>query len=291
MTLDPPFAALAADPRATVRPPPAHVPLSAVRAAARAAMADPHPPGGVTVIEDAAGPVPLRLYRPANAAPGRVVIFAHGGGFVLGDLESHDGICRRLALATGQTIVAVAYRLAPEATFPAGVEDLLAVARHLQAAGTPHLAFAGDSAGGYLALAACDEALREGLAPRHLALIYPVVDPDCAMPSQHLFADGPILTRAAMQWFWACHLGSGAPWHPLRADLGHLPPCTIVTASHDPLRDEGEALARHLRGQSVATALSRIDGAPHGFLTLAPDALHSRACLATLAQGFRSDLA
>lgn len=177
MTLSAEFAALTADPRATVRPPPAHVPLALVRAAANAAMADPCPPGGVLVRDSLALGVPLRLFRAEDCAPGPVVIFAHGGGFVLGDLDSHDGLCRRLALASGLTIASVAYRLAPESRFPAGVDDLLTVARHLLASGHRDLAFAGDSAGGYLALAASDRAVREGLAPFHLALIYPAIDP------------------------------------------------------------------------------------------------------------------
>lgn len=305
MPIDPEFEPFVADPRCTVRPLPAHVPLEKARAIANAAMIDPDPPRVGTVEEHAAegegGAVPFRLYRPPGSGRLPVTIFCHGGGFVWGDLETHDGICRRLCIAADTVVASVAYRLAPETRFPGPVLDIHAVSRHLheraEALGLDmdRFTLAGDSAGGNLALAATALAIGAGLAPKHLGLVYPALDPACAHPSHEEFRDGPILTSAAMAWFWASYLGevpaSTAVIHaPLLADLTGFPPVTVLTAEVDPLRDEGETLAERLREQAVPTTSRRITGTVHGFLSLAPDARASRACIEALSDGLRRAL-
>ena len=224
-----------------------------------------------------AGPIPVRLYRPcAGTLP--VVMYFHGGGWVIGDLESHDAPLRDLANVSGCLVVAVDYRLAPEHPFPAAVDDcyaaLLYVAQHAASFGgdSSRLAVAGDSAGGNLAavtaLLARD---RQGPALRHQLLIYPVTDYNLNSPSMLECADGYFLTRELMQWFWTHYLGS---WDtlddprlvPLRAEqLAGLPPATVYTAQYDPLRDEGEAYAARLGAAGVPTTTVRYNGMVHGF--------------------------
>lgn len=284
--LHPAFAALAADPRNTVRPPPAHVPLSKVRAAADAAMIDPAPPM-VARIDDArvlsdGQPVPVRLYRPVDGGCLPVILFAHGGGFVWGSIATHDGICRRLALASGAAVLSVGYRLAPEAPFPAAMRDVLAVHDALPRLAVgwqvdpDRLSFCGDSAGGHVVLTAAMALRAVPGRPQALALIYPAVDPSCASDSHRRFRDGPILSSGGMQWFWDACLGSQrseAPAEaiPLRADLTGLARTLIVTAETDVLADEGLALAACLSGHGVPTRFWQVRGSVHGFLSLAPD--------------------
>lgn len=293
--LHPAFAALAADPRNTVRPPPAHVPLAKVRAAADAAMTDPAPPPvarvtDATVISDGQ-PVPVRLYRPVADGVLPVILFAHGGGFVWGSIATHDGICRRLALATGAAVLSVGYRLAPEAPFPAAMRDVLAVVGALPRFADAwqvdpgHLSLCGDSAGGHVVLTAAMALRGTADAPQRMALLYPAVDPTCAMDSHRRFADGPILSHAAMRWFWSCCLGNPPPLPaaPLHADLRGLPPTLIVTAETDVLHDEGVALGQALARQGMAPVVHTAAGTVHGFLSLAPDAEPARDNLRTMA--------
>lgn len=285
--LHPALAALAADPRNTVRPPPAHVPLAKVRAAADAAMIDPAPPpvarvADATVISDGQ-PVPLRLYRPVADGVLPVILFAHGGGFVWGSIATHDGICRRLALASGAAVLSVGYRLAPEAPFPAAMRDVVAVVDALP--GFAHdwqvqpdrLTFCGDSAGGHVVLTAAMALRARPVCPRALALIYPAVDPTCSSGSHERFRDGPILSSGGMRWFWDACLGPNraeAPTEasPLRADLAGLPRTLIVTAENDVLADEGLALAACLSRHGVSARSWQVPGTVHGFLSLAPEA-------------------
>jgi acetyl esterase len=301
--LDPAFARFAADPKATVRPPPPHVPIWKVRAAADAAMIDPAPPP-FPDIRDAAvtrdgATIPLRLYRPEAAAPLPVVVFAHGGGFVWGSIATHDGICRRLALASGAAVVSVGYRLAPEAPFPAAPRDVLAALLALPGlAGdwgvdASRVALCGDSAGGHIVMHA---ARAFGGVPRplrHVALIYPALDPDCASASHSRLSDGPVLTSAAMRWFWHAYLGASATARDaqlMEADPLGLPPVTIVTAGADPLSDEGAAFARNLNARAIPVAHHVYPGAPHGFLSLDIDAATSRDCLSRVATALAAAL-
>lgn len=210
---------------------------------------------------------PARRYRPANAGPG-VVLFLHGGGYVIGDLDTHDGICRRLALASGAEVVALDYRLAPEHRFPAAFEDCAAAFAAL-AAGRP-TAIAGDSAGGGLALAVALAAQR---CPRALAMFYPAVDVFAESPSYAATGDVPI-TAATMHWFWQNTFATADDTadrraSPLRAQrLADCPPTFLTTAGHDPLRDEGLALAGRLANEGVRLDHRHLPGQVHGYLTL-----------------------
>lgn len=224
------------------------------------------------------GPIPLRLYTPRAPGPRPGLIWFHGGGWVTGSLDSHDGLCRQLALDTGAVVVAVDYRLAPEHRFPAAVEDALAATRWVadRAArlgiDAGRLAVGGDSAGGNLA-AVVSAIARDGGPPLcWQLLVYPITDCDLDTPSYRENAVGYLLTRAGMAWFWDHYLpdpASRAHPHasPLRApDLSNLPPAYVITAEYDPLRDEGESYARRLRDAGVPTRLDRFEGMVHGFL-------------------------
>jgi acetyl esterase len=225
-----------------------------------------------------AGEIPVRVYTPAGAAPLPVVVYFHGGGWVIGDLEVVDRPCRLLASVSGAIVVSVDYRLAPEHRYPAAFDDCYAattwVAEHAgELGGDPtRLAVAGDSAGGNLgaavALAARD---RGGPVLAAQLLVYPVTDFNFGTESYRENREGYLLTKASMIWFWAHYLGAQAldkdPYAcPLRADdLAGLPPAYVATSEYDPLRDEGEAYARRLREAGVAVTARRFDGMLHGF--------------------------
>jgi acetyl esterase len=221
VTLDPSLVALVSDPRNTVRPPPAHVPLDKVRWAADAAMAQGAwvDMAAVTdgTVTHGAHAIPVRHYRPTSDAVLPAIVFCHGGGFVWGSIATHDGLCRRLAALTGAAVISVGYRLSPETVCPGAAEDALAVLTDLIARAADHgiasdrVALCGDSAGGAICIAVAAMAARAGLPLRHLALFYPAIDPACDSASQRAQADGPVLTQAAMRWFWSCYLGTGTP--------------------------------------------------------------------------------
>jgi acetyl esterase/lipase len=228
--------------------------------------------------------IPLRLYRPISALPATPspgLVFFHGGGWVLGDLETHDTMCRHLANASGCTIVSVDYRLAPEHKFPAAVEDCLAatewVAANAAALGidSERLAVGGDSAGGNLA-AVTSLLARERGAPalRYQLLFYPPVDFAGSHASHTRLAEGYLLTQATMRWFSEHYLRGPedvANWQasPLyAADLAGLPPAFVLTAGFDPLCDEGTAYARRLCEHGVAVQHRHVPGQLHGFLLM-----------------------
>ena len=231
-----------------------------------------------------AGPIPLRLYRGKGVAKDRpqpALIYFHGGGWVIGDLESHDQLCRALANATPSIVVAVDYRLAPEHKFPAAVEDAIAatgwIAGNAARLGidAARLAVAGDSAGGNLAAVVSLDARDRG-GPRlvHQVLIYPGTDMRMGWPSLERHAQQLPLTRAGMHWFVAHYLRSEADkadWRasPLMApSLERLPPALVITAGFDPLCDEGEAYAAALRKAGVRVAHERFEGQIHGFVNM-----------------------
>lgn len=283
MPLDPRLDAFLADPRNHVRPPPSHVPMTKVRQAANAAMLGPTR-AELPEVRSLTGPneIELRLYRPSAASGLPVVIFLHGGGWVWGDLDTHDAICRELAQQSGAAVVAVDYRLAPETPFPGQLEDGLAALRWLRAQAASlgldgtRIALCGDSAGGNVACAMAMVAGSHAERIRHLAMIYPVLDAACASASQREFAEGYLLSGAGMRWFWDCYLGDRAhAGHPLAsplaaspAELSALPRVSIATAEFDILRDEGEAFADHLRQVGIGVSLRRYAGMVHGFLSL-----------------------
>jgi acetyl esterase len=231
-----------------------------------------------------AGPIALRLYRPAGVPASATVpalVFFHGGGWVIGDLETHDVLCRQLAAGAGIAVVAVDYRLAPEHRFPAALDDAWAATRWVAArAGqlgidAGRLAVGGDSAGGNLAAVVALLARDHGGPALALqALIYPVTDVGAESQSYADFADGFMLTRDSMRWFVDHYLNSrseASDWRasPLRApSLAGVAPALVVTAGFDPLRDEGDAYARKLRAAGVRVDHICYGGMVHGFLPM-----------------------
>ncbi|MFD5325829.1 alpha/beta hydrolase [Streptomyces sp. NPDC127092] len=266
MTPDPltPAARALCDAMAAAFPLPGADP-AAFRAAARAHLGD-IPPGSADA--EAYG-VPVRVYE-GEAGP--VVVFAHGGGWVLCDLDTHDRLCRALAARTGATVVSVDYRRAPEHRFPAAEDDVYtalewAAARH---PGRP-LVVAGDSSGGNLAAAAALRARdRGGPAVAGQLLVYPVLDHRLDGESARTYATGFFHTTAHMRWYWEQYLGpAGDPVAAspgLAADLTGLPPALLVLADCDPLRDEGLAWARRLSAAGVTAHVQLHTGVFHGFL-------------------------
>ncbi len=243
----------------------------------------------VAVVEDLqlpgpAGDLGARVYRPEAAGPLPTILFIHGGGFVIGDIDTHDNQCRTICRDVGAVVLSAGYRLAPEAPFPAAVEDCVAAlawtAAHVdQLGGDPaRLAIAGDSAGGNLAAVTARLARDAGGPPLAAQLlIYPGTDfreDDARYSSRADNADGYFLTVADMRWFSGHYVGTADPSDPnlsplLAEDLAGLPPAVIVTAEYDPLRDEGEAYARALDDAGVPVTLVRYDGLIHGFFDLA----------------------
>jgi acetyl esterase len=282
-TLDPRLQYLAAQARGT--PPMSTLsPEEARRASAAAfdAMTGDPEPGVRTEALTIPGPgddIPARLYRPDNQdAQAPVLVFAHMGGGVIGDLETGHAFCTILAKAARAPVISVHYRLAPEHRFPAGLEDTLAAYRFARgnaaSFGAPagRAAIGGDSMGGNFAAIICQELKRNGEAqPVLQLLIYPCVDVACESASMTTYADAFPLNRATMDWFMGHYLGPGdSPadprLSPLRADdLSGLAPAVVVTAGFDPLLDQGEAYARRLKEAGVPVIYRCYDGLAHGF--------------------------
>jgi acetyl esterase len=229
-----------------------------------------------------AGPIPVRIYKPGGRQPLPGLVFFHGGGWARGSLQTHDRLCRALANGAGCIVVSVDYRMAPEHTFPAAFDDSLAATRwvgeHAAELGIApdRLAVGGDSAGGNLA-AAVALAIRDEGGPRlvHQLLIYPVTDHNFDTPSYVENAEGFMLTREAMRFYWRLYLGTEAKADddrasPLRArDFSNLPPALVITAEFDPLRDEGRAYADRLRAAGNRVVYREYSGMVHGFMTSA----------------------
>jgi acetyl esterase len=237
-------------------------------------------------VEDLSAPgpaseIPLRLYSPAADAVLPVVVYFHGGGWVIGNIQSHDNICRKLARDSNATVISVDYRLAPEHTFPCAAEDCYTVtkwvadnAEQLKVDGS-RLAVAGDSAGGNLtAVTSLLARERGGPTIAFQLMVYPVVDGMMSFPSIKENAEGYLLTAADMVWFYDHYAPEDVdrknPYlSPLYApDLSGLPPALVITAEYDPLRDEGEAYADALQQAGVEARSSRYDGMIHGFFGL-----------------------
>ena len=227
------------------------------------------------------GDIGARSYTPRGTGPFPALVFFHGGGWVIGDIETHDGICRALANAAGCVVVSVDYRLAPEHKYPVAAEDAFAatrwVAREASRLGVDgrRLAVGGDSAGGNLAAAVTLMARERGGPELALqVLVYPVTEHGFDTASYKELAEGYLLTREAMKWFWAHYLPQAADGrHPyaspmLAKDLASLPPALVLTAEYDPLRDEGEAYADRLRAAGVPVTVTRYPGLVHGFIRM-----------------------
>ena len=241
-------------------------------------VSDEHVPG-------AAGNLDARVYRPAGEGSFPTIVFFHGGGFVIGDLDTHDNLARTLCRRTSSVVVSVAYRLAPEHPFPNGAEDCVASTRWIQAhldayGGNDVLAVAGDSAGGNLSAVVTQQV--PGLAAQ--LLVYPSIDgsEDAEYPSRTENAEGYFLDLPTMLWFSRHYAASDAKdvrFSPLHGSLAGLPPAVVVTAEFDPLRDEGEAYAAALEAAGVPVVVKRYDGMIHGFMDMGPFSEAARTAL------------
>jgi acetyl esterase len=253
-----------------------------VRAESRAVAGRPTPVGAVRELEvpGATGPLRARHYAPGETGgPHPLLVFLHGGGFVVGDLDTHDEPCRVLCRHAGVHVLSIDYRLAPEHPFPAAADDAVAALDwaldHAAELGADpaRVAIGGDSAGGNLSAVACRHADRR---PVLQLLIYPAADMETEHPSHGLFGEGFYLTTADREWYHGHYFsGPGGPdvddprALPLaRGTLAGVPPALVVTAGFDPLRDEGEAYAAALSEAGVPVLSRRFDGLIHGFANM-----------------------
>ena len=226
--------------------------------------------------------VPVRIYRPVETdEPSPALLYFHGGGWVTGNLDTHDGIARAFARRTPCVVIAVDYRVAPENPYPAAIDDAWTATAWTAANAVElgldagRIAVGGDSAGGTLAAVVARRARDAGIPLAAQLLIYPVTDYCFDTPSYSLFESGYGLTREGMRWYWDHYLGEWGHGDdpdisPARVTyFGGLAPAIVITAELDVLRDEGESYAEQLAGASVATWRVRYDGLVHGFLRMA----------------------
>lgn len=250
--------------------------------------------------------IPARLYVPqGGGADSPLTLYFHGGGWVIGTLDTHDSTCRELAAASGSAVLSVAYRLAPEAPYPAGLDDCYDALVWASANGAAlgvdasRLAVAGDSAGGNLAAAVAIMARdRGGPALRHQLLLYPVTEADFTNASYSANGGGEyFLGTGTMRWFWAHYLGeTPVDAAPLAAvlrtpDLSGLPAATVLTAEFDPLRDEGNAYAARLAEAGVPTDHAQAPGMIHGFFSMTAMVPDAQGWLARAARNLAQGLA
>ncbi|GAA1535683.1 alpha/beta hydrolase [Nocardioides humi] len=254
------------------------------RAMFRAMTVDGRPPGTlppVASVEDdkvagGDGPLAARVYRPDGTGPFPTVVLLHGGGWVIGDLDTHDAMARAICAGAGAVVVAVEYRLAPEARFPAAADDAIAAVRDVQSrlaayGGSDVLAVAGDSAGGNLSAVVAQQV--PGLAAQ--LLVYPATDVLGDFPSRTENAHGYFLDEPTMAWFLGSYATADTDLadpriSPLRGELAGLPPAVVVTAEFDPLRDEGIAYADALAAAGVPVRQTTYPGLIHGFFDMGP---------------------
>jgi acetyl esterase len=231
-----------------------------------------------------AGPIPLRLYRPQGSTAQQalpVLVYYHGGGWVIGDLDTHDTVCRQLANGAGCAVVAVDYRMGPEHRFPAAVDDCIAATRWVRAQAASlgldgtRLAVGGDSAGGNLAAVVAIAARDAGDAPiAFQLLIYPATDQRRGAPSHQSNGQGYLLTTETMNYFHDHYIDDArhdSDWRAsplLVADLSKLPPAFVLTAGYDPLRDEGLQYAQALSEAGTRSSLVCFERQIHGFITM-----------------------
>ncbi len=282
-------------------------PAEARRLYARNAAVLDLPPAPMASIEmravpGPAGPISIRLYSPpATGVPEPLLVFFHGGGWVIGSIETHDRTCRALAAQAACRVASVEYRLAPEHPFPAAVDDAFAAWRAIAGdaaawgADERRIAIGGDSAGGSLTAAVCHLAKRAGApAPRLQVLIYPSTDMSRDYPSHGRFGEGYLLTRDLRDWFGRHYLGSKSERadpraSPLRfGEFRGLPPAHIQTAGYDPIQDEGIAYAEALAAAGVAVEHRHYPGLVHGYLQLAGYAKAARTALGDAASALRA---
>jgi acetyl esterase len=247
------------------------------------------------------GAIPVRIYHPrSRRAPRPVLTYFHGGGFVVGSIASHDGVCRALAQKADAIVVSVDYGLAPEHRFPAGVDDALAAARWVIAHaasldGDPGaVAVGGDSAGGNLAAVVAQETRDDAVRPIFQLLVYPATDLTRSLPSHRLFREGFLLTKRSMDWYLANYVTEdektaprASPLFAPLTTLRGLPPALVLTAGFDPLRDEGRAYADKLREAGVSTQHNCIEGSIHGFFSFGGVFAHARRAVDDSARALR----
>ena len=267
----------------------------------------PEPPAvaEVRALRSAAG-VPLRLYRAAVATgvPQPLLVYFHGGGWTIGDLETHDVLCRQLCLAAGIAVVAVDYRLGPEHRFPAAVEDCLEATRWLQqeaaslSLDATRLAVGGDSAGGNLAAVVAQLLRDQGApAPAFQLLIYPATDLRHGAPSHSHNGQGYLLTQESVAYYRGHYIADPAQWSDprasplLAADLTRLPPALVLTAGYDPLRDEGRQYADALSAAGNHVQYVCFERQVHGFITMGKLIDEARSAVALCAAVLRESLA
>ncbi|MFL5563443.1 MAG: alpha/beta hydrolase [Gemmatimonadaceae bacterium] len=249
-------------------------------------------------VDGAAGPLGARLYRPpAPSVDAPLLVYMHGGGFVIGDLDTHDEPCRVLCRHAHTAVLSVAYRLAPEHPFPAAVDDALAVMRWAKAnaralgVDPSRISIGGDSAGGNLAAVVAQRTTGSPDAPAAQLLIFPVTDPVTARPSRELFAKGLFLTMRDVEAFGRTYAGgqSGDPRDPRVApffapEKRGLAPALVITAGFDVLRDEGEAYARALRDAGTTARLRRFPSLIHGFIHITDVSPTARDAMVAIAK-------
>jgi acetyl esterase len=250
-------------------------------------------------IDGPRGEIPLRVYRPDAENP-PTLVFAHGGGWVLGTLDSADDICRELAARSGCLVVSVDYRLAPEHPFPAGLDDVFAALQwadeYAESFGASEgLAVAGTSAGGNLAAATALRARESDVTLDGQFLLYPMIDDDFQRPSYDEFAENSLLSRADVAWFWEQYCRSPVdranPYAAvLEADPAGVAPATVLTAGHDVLRDEGAVYARLLAESGVDTDHDHYRSLGHGFLSLTDDVARADDAMDALTDRIRARL-
>jgi acetyl esterase/lipase len=252
-------------------------------AAIRAATGTPEPVQKVIDVQFSgpAGPLPARVYRPEGKPPFPTLLYFFGGGWTLGSIDTADGVARLLANAAGCAVVVPGYRLAPEHRFPAAVHDCFAATRWVAEEGealglaAKRLAVGGDSAGGNLAAAVALLARDAGdLHLRAQVLVYPNTDHGSDTPSLHEYTEAWMFNRRSVEWYWDKYLanpedGADRLASPLREpDLSGLPPALVITAAHDPLRDQAEQYADRLAAAGVEVEQARYDGMVHGFFCM-----------------------
>jgi len=271
-------------------------------ASIRAGGGEPEPVHEVTdlTIAGPGGALPLRLYRPAGERPLPALLYFFGGGWVLGTVDTADGVSRSLANSSGALVAVAGYRLAPEHRFPAAADDCYAavrwVAEHAEEIGADpaRLAVGGDSAGGNLAAGVALRARAGGPALAGQLLVYPNTDQLADDPSMRAANDPFLFNRHSVDWYRQHYLANpgdaASPLaSPLRAQsLAGLPPALVITAEFDPLRDQGEAYARRLAGEGVQVELSRYPGMAHGFFTMIGTVDASRAAIEQAASRLRT---
>jgi acetyl esterase len=276
---------------------------AAVVAGAPIALADVRD----TTVTGAAGQLRARMYTPEEALAeqeGPLVLYFHGGGWVCGDLDTHDQTCRALARSSGACVLSVEYRLAPEHPFPTPIEDALAAFRYVAANAATlgvdprRIAIAGESSGGHLAAVTAQQAAAvSGQQPAFQLLIYPVTDLVNESESRRTFAEGFLLTKEDLDWYERQFLGDDGDRYDPRAspllapDLSGCAAALVVTAGFDPLRDEGEAYARALQDAGVSTQQRRYPGYIHSFTHPSAIGRGARDALAEIGGVLRKALA